>query len=211
MKLPRVMLAAFMVSLLAPAAIAQRTDRHVFSDDAQSLYRRSAFAHGYIHGYEEGFHCANLDWHMGRSRRDIGHELHVAKVDRRRILYQESYGDKKTFMKGYEQGYQEAYNDVFDGKPFRAVNEARAAAAGLSGPGSPDRNFDDGFVAGITAAHGGQTMLVRDVNTTNEWCIQNVQNAKGDYCNGYARGVIFASGATPSLATQTTTARSFVK
>jgi hypothetical protein len=212
MKLPQVLLAAFMVSLLTPAAFAQRTDRHVFSDDAQSLYRRSAFAHGYIHGYEEGFHCANLDWHMGRARRDVNRELHVAKIDKRHILYQDAYGDKKTFMKGYDQGYAEAYNDVFEGKAFRAVYEARAAAAGLNQAGSPDRNFDDGFVAGITAARDGQAITSRDIISTNEWCIQNVHNAKGEYCDGYARGVIFAGGATPSLATQgTTTARSFVK
>src|SRR5206468_9458367 len=60
MKLPQVLVTAFVVSLLAPVAMAQRADRHMLADDAQSLYRRSPFAHGYIHGYEEGFHCANL-------------------------------------------------------------------------------------------------------------------------------------------------------
>jgi hypothetical protein len=207
MKLPQVLVTAFVVSLLAPVAIAQRADRHMLSDDAQSLYRRSPFAHGYIHGYEEGFHCANLDWHMGRSRRDVSHNLHVAKLDRRRTSYHDDFGDKNTFMKGYEQGYAEAYNDVFDGKPFRAVTEARAAAAGLSGGMGPDRNFNDGFVAGVSAARDGQPAVPADLGTANQWCIQNVQSARGSYCDGYARGVIFAAGPGPAVNTQTATAR----
>jgi hypothetical protein len=205
MKLPQVLSIAFVVSLLAPAAIAQRADRHMLSDDAQSLYRRSAFAHGYIHGYEEGFHCANLDWHMGRSRRDIGKELHVNKTDKRRIFYREEYGDKKSFMKGYDQGYSEAYSDVFDGKTFGAVREARAAAAGLNGGMAPDRAFDDGFVAGVSAVKDGQAAASPDLAVSTQWCIQNMQSAHGNYCDGYARGIVFGGGvASPS---QTTIAR----
>jgi hypothetical protein len=207
MKLPQVLFAAFVVSLLAPVAVAQRADRHVLSDDAQSLYRHSAYAHGYIHGYEEGFHCANLDWHMGRTRRDVGKELRVHKIDRRNIAYRPEYGDKKMFMKGYEQGYDEAYDDVFSGRSFRAVNEARAAAAGLTASHTPSRTFDDGFVAGISAARESQAAELRDLAAGTQWCIQNVHTASGDYCDGYARGLIFAAG-NPAEATQTATARS---
>jgi hypothetical protein len=206
MKLPQVLLTAFIVSLLAAAAMAQRADRHMLSDDAQSLYRHSAFAHGYIHGYEEGFHCANLDWHMGRTRREVSRELHVQRPDKRRIAYRDDFGDKKMFMKGYEQGYQEAYDDVFDGKSFRAVSEARAAAAGLNGSRGPDRTFDDGFVAGIDAARGQQTAVPHDLTAGTQWCIQNVLSAAGEYCDGYARGVLFVGGITAG-ATQTAAAR----
>jgi hypothetical protein len=210
MKLPQVLFAAIVVSFLAPAAFAQRADRHVAFDDAQSLYRHSAYAHGYIHGYEEGFHCANLDWHMGRSRRDVTRELHVTKVDKRRVGYREDFGDKKLFMKGYEQGYTEAYGDVYDGKPFRAVTEARAAAAGLSGGSQPDRNFDDGFVAGVSAARDGQP-VAQQMSVANEWCIQNVHTARGNYCDGYARGVIFAAPPASTMATETASARAALK
>jgi hypothetical protein len=178
----------------------------VLSDDAQSLYRRSAFAHGYIHGYEEGFHCANLDWHMGRARRDVGRQLHIARNDVRHNAYRPEFGDKKMFTEGYEQGYAEAYDDVFSGRPFSAVSEARAAATGLTGGSVPDRNFDDGFVAGISAARDGQATVSRDVPTSTQWCIENVHTARGNYCEGYARGIIFATGPSPS-ATQTATAR----
>ena len=207
MKLPQVLFTAFVVSLLAPVAMAQRADRHMLSDDAQSLYRRSAFAHGYIHGYEEGFHCANLDWHMGRSRSDVTRELRVTKVDKRHIFYTDSFGDKKSFMKGYDQGYSQAYNDVFEGKSFSAVGEARAAAAGLHGGLAPDRTFDDGFVAGVSAARDGQATAASDVSAATQWCIQNVQTAKGNYCDGYARGVVFAGVPASPPGTQTATAR----
>jgi hypothetical protein len=204
MKLPRVLLSALMFSLIVPSVFAQRADRHTLSDDAQSLYRRSAFAHGYIHGYEEGFHCGNLDWHMGRSRREVVHDLHILRIDKRRIAYREEYGDKKMFLKGYDQGYLDAYNDVFDGKPFRAVTEARAAAAGLTGA-PPSRNFDDGFVAGINAARDGQP-AAHDLSGATQYCIQNIHNASGEFCDAYARGVIFAGDITPTGATQTATA-----
>jgi hypothetical protein len=205
MKLPRVLLSALIVSVIAPCAFAQRADRHTLSDDAQSLYRRSAFAHGYIHGYEEGFHCGNLDWHMGRSRREVVHDLHILKIDKKRIAYREGYGDKKMFLKGYDQGYLDAYNDVFDGKPFRAVTEARAAAAGLSGA-PPSRNFDDGFVAGINAVRDGQLASARDLSGATQSCIQNMQNASGEFCDAYARGVVFAGDITPTGTTQTAAA-----
>lgn len=211
MKFPQVLLTALAVSLLTSVALAQRADNHLLADGAQSLYRRSAFAHGYIHGYEEGFHAANLDWHMGRTRPDLTKQLHVSKNTKRQCGYAPEYGDHKNFMKGFEQGYAEAYNDVFSDQSFRAIAEARAAAEGLDASGPhPSRTFDDGFLAGVTAAREG-TAPAKDLSGTTEWCIQNLHSSSPDYCDAYARGIVFESARSIQKQGDTQSARAALR
>src|SRR5689334_19449341 len=42
------------------------SERHLQPTAVGALFLDSAFAHGYRHGYDQGFHLGDLDLHMGR-------------------------------------------------------------------------------------------------------------------------------------------------
>ncbi len=158
------------------------------TDAAGVLYQRSAFAHGYLHGYEEGFHLADLDIQLGhllpgvKARHDERPEQH----------YRSGYGDKALFSEGFKIGMRAGYSDSVGGHKFRAISELRKAAEGLEQTSASkpfDRAFYEGFVngerQGATDPH-----LLTDFAGVGSTCLQ--QHAKaGDhdqYCDGYSRG-----------------------
>src|SRR5204863_4364538 len=77
-----------------------------FQDKAAPLYSRSAFAHGYIHGYEDGFHAADQDLHMGRLARGIAATKPAGHPERR-----VSISDRTSFRKGDTDGLNTGYSD----------------------------------------------------------------------------------------------------
>ena len=158
------------------------------TDAAGTLYQRSAFAHGYLHGYEEGFHLADLDIQLGhflpgvKAHRDVRPDLH----------YRSAYGDKALFSAGFKLGMRAGYADSVGGKEFRAISGLRTAADGLAA-GTASKHFDRAFYEGfLSGQRQGSTdpHVVTDFAPIGSTCLQ--QNAKaGDheqYCDGYARG-----------------------
>src|SRR6266478_9941690 len=61
-----------LLGALLPIAVAQQqissaipnADYHLLQDAAKKIYAMSAFAHGHRHGYEEGFHAGDEDYHL---------------------------------------------------------------------------------------------------------------------------------------------------
>ena len=90
--------AAFLTAVTAAAQ--QATDPHFAVPRISAIVRQSVFAHGYLHGYEEGFHLADVDIQMGRKARE------VSKIKRAKNLagYRREFGPRSSFESGYRQG-----------------------------------------------------------------------------------------------------------
>src|SRR5437762_4986449 len=161
-----------------------------FQDKAAPIYSRSAFAHGYIHGYEDGFHAADQDLHMGRLARGIAATKPAGHPERRVAI-----SDRTSFRKGYTQGFNTGYSDGASGREFRAIDDLRIAAADLS-PGDPDPIFDRAFQQGYGAGRQyviNTTQPIADFSYAAGYCSKSLNSApqKGDtagVCNAYARG-----------------------
>ena len=169
--------------MFAGAAFAQSLDSHIISDPAAPLYQRSSFAHGYRHGYEEGFHAADIDYHMGRDPQLLScSEKRVSGTVSPKVKgYDRHFGDKINFYSGYEHGYIAGYTDSFNGRKFRALDLHMAALkdAPIFGDG---RDFDAGFGDGYrTFSFHAQ------VASTEDKCPKN----SATYCDGFQRGVAF--------------------
>src|SRR5438270_5139399 len=104
-------------------------ERHLQDSSTGALLSDSAFAHGYRHGYDEGFHVGDLDIHMGRSAR-IGTELKESRPARRE--YNNVFGSKDLFVEGYQAGFHSGYSDAMVGFEYRAGKRTREAAEGLT-------------------------------------------------------------------------------
>lgn len=129
-------------------------DHHLNASPAQALYRSSAWAHGYIHGYEWGFHYGGFDFHLARSWRDIRHVKQYKDIGE---AYRPEYGDKDSFVRGYRSGFEVGYADAYTGHDFRAAEQARSFVAdpGWPSEAQPDRKvsvaMDNGYKLGRTA------------------------------------------------------------
>lgn len=148
-------------ALLTTAAIAsaqtKAPDRHYAASRTSAITHKSVFVHGYLHGYEEGFHLADLDIQMGRGVRDIG----KCKEARELAGYRSEFGNKNAFESGYREGVRVGYGDGIAGRAFRAVGELEtiSATALVAAEGRPDASFDQGFAAGYAA---GQRQGLQD-------------------------------------------------
>lgn len=179
---------------VAPVVFAQ-TDRHVTEDPAKFLYYQSAFAHGYRHGYDQGFHIGDQDLQMGRKARPCDKMSEYKKVND----YHHSYGDKSAFQKGFRQGFSHGYEDAYSGRDFQVVNEARAASVGINGTVANDehqrRVFDEGFTAGYQVASSvPQRDFFFDPSNVMQLCEQNSspnRDQRDVYCRGYTGGFVF--------------------
>lgn len=134
-------------------------DPHLAIDRARALYNKSAFLHGYMHGYEEGFHCADLDLQMARGFRDVRSSRQYNKP----LGYHSAFGDKRLFETGYRKGFLVGYTDGYAGRSFRAVALVRQAAGNLLDKGDPqlkpDKIFDEGLLKGYES---GQSQGLQD-------------------------------------------------
>lgn len=141
------LLALFVVSsLFSIAAFAGEKDWHLSASGNRAFFLRSAFAHGYMHGYEMGFHEGDMDLQMGRTFQAITKQDEFNKVHG----YRPGFGDRGSFDEGYRKGYAVGYTDCYAGRNFRATilldlaNSHRLAAS----EATPDRNFDRAFTMG---------------------------------------------------------------
>lgn len=148
------------------------SDYHTNSDGARDLYVHSAFAHGLRHGYEEGFHAADLDIHTGAPRKRTNDLSRVPKT----IGYHRGYGDKKSFRRGYEYGYVAGYEDSI---AFRKFHDPAVAVDVVAITTTPNR-FDEGVASGYgTVFHS---------NAADVTCV----NKAASYCAGFEAGVAMA-------------------
>ena len=118
------------ISILGISVISvAQTDVHFVESPARSLFHQSAWAHGYIHGYESGFHQGNLDLHMARPIQD---PHSVKDYKKSGNAYHSTFGNRAEFQKGYGSGFEVGYLDGCSGKEFRADSEANRLSAQVS-------------------------------------------------------------------------------
>ena len=166
------------------------------NSERQVLYKNSAFAHGYIHGYEQGFHLGNQDLQLGRESRDItkGAEYREAAKD-----YRSKFGARDAFRDGYRDGIVVGYTDGRSGHRFRAIFEGRIAASHVSNAAlgsKPDKAFELGFVDGYRA---GTIQGVGDGHNRASYRPQQMEcrgapealSLGENYCLGYFSGFHF--------------------
>ncbi len=164
-------------------------DPHL-GDPAARLLVRSPFAHGYLHGYEQGFHLGDSDFHVARVRTD-NDLLHTGSHDG----YRPEIGDHTSFRSGYRDGLLAGYADAIAGRDFRAYGELRELANTAADDGkAPD--FDRGFHDGYGAGH---KRGVRDDEGDGDFDAEtsacparpakdgSLPASSQAYCDGYAR------------------------
>jgi hypothetical protein len=184
---------AMFLCILAPAQESSQPrsagERHTGSDPGSALYQRSIFAHGFIHGYEQGFHVADLDYHEGHTDRKL---KEIRDYRNASSGYHSNFGDKDTFRQGYREGFTQGYDDSIHSRSFRAVMAASVVAGNLKGYAGSSKELDAGFAAGYLAEHANpQNLSVCQAGSSF------------DYCNGFALGAEFAaisSGTSPVIA-----------
>jgi hypothetical protein len=194
----------------------QSVDRHLSSDSAHSLYKKSAYAHGYIHGYEDGFHNADIDIHMGRGERPLS----VMKDYRDSSGgYRVDFGDKHYFRSGYKQGFREGYSDAIRGGQFRAIAQTGKVAAGISEVPSADlrgKDFDRAFSAGYDAGRengtdssAGAPDFEHAANVCQSQLPRSEAGHPGEYCDVFMRGFTlgFDDGQASRIKHRTQTAK----
>jgi hypothetical protein len=177
--------------LLATTAHAGDTDAHLSHDSMGVLFQHSVFAHGYIHGYEEGFHWGNLDFQTGRS---------VSRPKEGRASkssYEKTFGSRPRFKAGYHRGFLAGYRDGQNGRQFRAHDQAKEVARGLAGAPADAKHlaaFDTGLSDGydLGAVHGENASRDDDeYDATTTLCSPGSKEHGSHpplYCAGFARG-----------------------
>jgi hypothetical protein len=184
---------SFAVLLIAPTVLLARhaDDAHWNGDSAAPLYHLSVFAHGFIHGYEDGFRIADAVYQLGMPAASVDSYPQYKDATSR---YDSSFGPKDHFKAGYREGFRAGYEDSIHNRRFRAVEAARDSAAGLTL--SPGNAFDIGFEGGYRAAAAADAedaSVPCDAQTAN-----NQRMIKAGYCEGFNRGVRFwQEGASP--------------
>ncbi|MCU1284655.1 MAG: hypothetical protein JWO13_1005 [Acidobacteriales bacterium] len=196
-----VFLGALVTSTSAQQSSPVKTgDFHITQDSARSVYTFSAFAHGHRHGYEEGFHFGNEDYHLLHSP-DANKK--VARV----TGYRHEFGDKKSYMQGFASGYRAGYADSYSGQAFRSTQELTDLAAQVAPdaisqtPAVPRRSYlpkmttysfdagvgrgyQDGFSSAESTAYAPGLGQLATAKCEAE------HMAQPDFCGGYGAGFL---------------------
>jgi hypothetical protein len=149
--------ALLVVTLLAAAFVSAAEnppDSHLVAARTSAIVRKSVFVHGYLHGYEEGFHLADVDLQLARGTRNLS-KCKEAKND---AGYRRQFGDKHFFERGYREGLRVGYADGIAGRTFRALAELDAISATVpqTANAGADPFFDQGFSLGyVNGQHQG--------------------------------------------------------
>jgi hypothetical protein len=161
-------------------------DTH-YSDRAGALYHISCFAHGYLHGYEDGFHIADQNIQMGRiyhaDYRDVLKSLHNVKP--RKVA---GIADRDLFVRGYRAGLAAGYKEGVSGHEFHAISNLRELSTGI-GELKWDRSFDSGFADGYLAGGASELTQAPTRDAALQRCEVSPRAKRGQYCEGYVRGL----------------------
>ena len=186
----RTTLAALLFVFLALPMVAQ--DAHLGQDPAQRLYSTSSFAHGYLHGYEQGYHYGDLDLQLSHGPQNMK-AIHAYNAGGRQ--FQKTFGDKASFVQGYESGFRVGYSDALGGSEFRAVLNMRELAHEL--PQVPPeetqilneaitRGYTDGVKSGLN--DGRTSADYRPDGSDCELALRFKEPPSKSFCSIYSLG-----------------------
>ena len=157
----------FSVLIFVAGVLAAQPDYHLTGDSAKAVYQQSTWAHGYVHGYQMGFHEGTIDYHMAHMRRD---PRKIKRAQKASECYHEGFGDRKVFERGYKEGFNVGYTDAFAGRDYRASNEMEKLAA--TEPVKDGSHLDPVLGEGYTA---GQRTGLEDGRRAAAYMPQNAQ------------------------------------
>jgi hypothetical protein len=187
---PALLVATLLAAVLAFAAD-NAPDPHFTANRTSAIVHKSVFVHGYLHGYEQGFHLADLDIQLGRGARDIGKGKEARDAD----VYRREFGDKRFFERGYREGLRVGYADGMAGRAFRAFTELETigAIAPQSADTAADPAFDQGFSLGYAnGQHQGVQDGRRDASLTPPLpscpVIAQASAERASFCVAYVGG-----------------------
>jgi len=174
---------SILLLVLVPTLLAEdKPDSHFAAPSVSAICHRSAFYHGYLHGYEAGFNEADNDYQMAHEPQDPARAKAFKNVG-----WKKEYGDRSNFELGYRSGFVVGYIDSFNDRDFRAVTAVRDAVGDKLDGTQLDRNFDqgvaDGYSFGVQRGLSDARSGVR-LDTSDHSCAIS----KGPYCNGYSAG-----------------------
>jgi flagellar biosynthesis/type III secretory pathway protein FliH len=173
--------------LLVCTTLLLAQERHLGKSPGADLFTRSSFAHGYMHGYEEGFHGGDLDVQLGRDPRDPASLATYKKID----CYQKDFGPREPFKVGFEDGFRAGYSDAVRLRPFSAVASLKEAAQGLSEAKTKKDlvAFDDGFREGYKRGRHQGASDGRDAAENNP-IVPPCLGLPDEYCEGFHRAFV---------------------
>jgi hypothetical protein len=183
-------------------------ERHLQDSATGALLADSAFAHGYRHGYDEGFHVGDLDIHMGRSARVTVALKESPPAGRD---YNNAFGSKQTFDEGYQAGFRGGYSDAIAGFEYRASKRTREAAEGLAIlPPSRRKFFDEGFAGGYKSAQTHDAPVTGVTSAyLEQYCEKTLSRSHPvEYCSGFSRGYMLGMFSAPSSTDKVATSQS---
>jgi hypothetical protein len=201
---------------LLPVALAQQSapvrnsDYHMLQDSAHKVYCTSAFAHGHRHGYEEGFHAGDEDYHLRHSPNPTGKSS-------KQNGYKHEFGDKKIYMRGFAIGFRAGYADSYSGQGFRSTEEISRLEMEIPTPIDPrvakvmsnyvsreealsfDTGAEQGYKDGYSSAEA-TTFAPGLGELASEKCEAEHENQPA-FCGGYATGFLLGKDDIRSLRT----------
>ena len=188
--LARVTLAALLFISLALPGLGQ--DTHLGQDPAQRLYSTSSFAHGYLHGYEQGYHYGDMDLQLSHGPQNLK-AIRAYNAGSRH--FQKDFGDKVSFVQGYEAGFRVGYSDALGGSEFRAVLNMRELAHELPEIQEAEapvlnqaitRGYSDGVKSGLN--DGRTTADYRPDGSDCELALRFKEPPSKSFCSIYSLG-----------------------
>jgi hypothetical protein len=169
-------------------------DIHLSGNPASALCQQSAFAHGFMHGYESGFRRGDGDYQMGRGSQDA---RNLPEFKDSTAGYHSQFGDKEQFRRGYREGFLSGYGDSTHDRSFRAISAAKIAAADLTPDVTHRRDFDAGFASGYDSLR--PQPIAKNGHSARECSLEGLDPAGSNsaYCDGFRHGRKFAFFAAP--------------
>lgn len=174
-------------------------DRHLQGTPSGVLYQNSAFAHGYRHGYDQGFHLGDVGIHMGRTARVVSKFKQYQQGIRE---YSVMFGSRQLFQEGYQAGFRSGYNDAMSGLEFRASESISGVATGLNAISSPIRRsyFDEGVACGFKSSQLSEAPVDRVTAAyVEQYCRKTASGLQPlEYCSGFSRGYMLGIADAPA-------------
>jgi hypothetical protein len=169
-------------------------DFHLNSSPDRALFVRSTFAHGFIHGYEEGFHVGDLDLQLGQASRPLN-----AIPESRQTDYRHEFGSHHDFAAGYSIGFSAGYNDAASGHEFHAAQLLGLVAEGMPQAQPAQPVFGEGFTNGVLSGMAIPSGSAVTPAVVAKACRRSSDSHRADnaiYCDAFARGFAFARQST---------------
>jgi len=181
------------ILILSAAGFAgAQSDYHLSQDSNRQVYLNSAFAHGHRHGYEEGFHAGDEDYQL---RRPASLQQKLPKERG----YRKEFGNRNSYMQGFETGFRAGYADSYSGHAFRLVHPLG------QDPPSLDKaevsGFDQGIAAGYRAGFTNSDSIADEpgIAESATWRCRQEQHAD-NFCSGFGPGYVLGRADKDSVA-----------